>query len=191
MLSGRSDMRRIYNAIVEEDYEDPLRRGTGYVLISYGSPTLNNMPHMQLLRMIVSRSTRISSRTGRRMNLGNLKKGMRINAIVSSVQTRSNPPQSAAREITVLAEAPPMSVTTDRIAEVSVRENYILTGNPRIMDDQIRFNVSSATDIRDQTGRRIRISDLNPDQMVRIEHDDFMTMSIPPQTAAHSIRVIR
>jgi hypothetical protein len=40
-------------------------------------------------------------------------------------------------------------------------------------------------------GRRIRLSDLFSGLRVRVEHATFMTASIPPQTFAFVIQVIR
>jgi len=54
----------------------------------------------------------------------------------------------------------------------------------------MRFVVSQATEILDQTGSSIPLSALQPGQMARIEHANFQTASIPPQTTAYRIQVI-
>jgi hypothetical protein len=50
--------------------------------------------------------------------------------------------------------------------------------------------VDNSTEIFDRRGNRIRFRDLRPGQMVRVEHADFMTMSIPPQTTAYIVWVL-
>lgn len=180
--------RRIENATVEDVFVG--NRGDGYILVSHGVPGMNNMMFKELLRLNVSRNTRIRSSRGRRLSLRDIEKGMRVSALHSAAVTRSIPPQTEAFEITVLNEIPSTRVTTDRVVSVDTRNNFLITGNPRNMEDQIRFVVNDRTVIRDQEGRRINLSDLSPGQMVKVEHAEFMTMSIPPQTVAYRINVL-
>ncbi len=179
---------RIDNALVEEVFVG--NRGEGYLLISHGVPSLNNMIFRELLRLNVSRNTRIRGLRGRNINLRNIEKGMKVNVLHSSAVTRSIPPQAAAIEITLINRIPARSVTTDRIVSIDTRGRFIITGNPSRTEDQIRFNISSKSIIRDQNGRRITLDDLEPGQMVKIEHSDFMTLSRPPQTSAGRIQVL-
>ncbi len=179
---------RIDNALVEEVFIG--NRGEGYLLVSHGVPGLNNMIFKELLRLNVSRNTRIRGSRGRNINLRDIEKGMSVNVLHSPAVTRSIPPQAAAIEITLINRIPARSITTDRIVSVDTRGNFIITGNPGSTEDQIRFNISNKTIIRDQNGRRITLGDLQPGQMVRIEHEDFMTLSIPPQTSANRIQVL-
>ncbi len=74
--------------------------------------------------------------------------------------------------------------------EIDRNNNFLITGNPDDMMSQMRFVVNDMTEIYDRRGNRIRLRDLRPGQMVRVEHADFMTASIPPQTTAFSIWVI-
>ncbi|MBQ2801266.1 MAG: hypothetical protein IJF03_07750 [Lachnospiraceae bacterium] len=54
----------------------------------------------------------------------------------------------------------------------------------------IRFNLSSDTVILNQWGRVIPFSRLMPGLRVRIQHANFMTASIPPQTTAFVIQLL-
>ncbi|MGB4440515.1 MAG: hypothetical protein WBJ13_15125 [Sedimentibacter sp.] len=54
----------------------------------------------------------------------------------------------------------------------------------------MRFVVTDATVIRDRRGRQIRLSNLRPGEFVRVEHANFQTMSLPPQTTAFNIQVL-
>lgn len=178
----------IENAIVEEVFEGS--RGDGYILVSRGVPGTNNMLYKELLRLNISRRTRIKNPRGRNVRLGDIESGMRINAIHSPVVTRSIPPQTEAYEITVLTAAQPHSITTDRLVRVEPRNNILVTGNPRVPEEQKRFLVTEDTVIRNQLGQRIRLIDLEPGQLLRIEHAEFTILIYPQQIAAYRIQVL-
>lgn len=83
------------------------------------------------------------------------------------------------------------TVTTGRILNIN-RQNRNFT----VMTDQnrssvIQFNLADNARIFDMFGRQINFSCLTPGMRVRVRHAMFMTMSIPPQTTAFSVRVIR
>ena len=141
------------------------------------------------IRLVVSRDTRIFDVNRKRLRPGDLEVGMVIDAFVSTAMTRSIPPQAQAFEIFVNERRVSRQETVGRILQVNTRENFILTisGNNTIL----RFNVGPQTVILDLFGRRIRLSDLFSGLRVRVEHATFMTASIPPQTLAFVIQVIR
>ena len=82
------------------------------------------------------------------------------------------------------------SFTEDTVIEVDLANRFLYTGIPFDILSQMRFVVTDSTTIRDRRGRRIRLRDLRPGDFVRIEHANFMTMSIPPQTTAYDIQVL-
>jgi len=180
------------DAVIEDIFHD---NRTSFVTISYGEPGDFNMIHMTLVTLVVDRNTVIRNRRGQRISVRELRVGNVVNASFSAVMTRSMPPQSKAFRITVVREnVNPLpvfpNVVEDRIMEIDRNNDFIITGNPNDMMSQMRFVVDDMTDIFDRRGNRIRLRDLRPEQMVRVEHADFMTMSIPPQTTAFSIWVI-
>ena len=180
---------RLIGATVDEVVSN--NRSGSYILVSRRVRGDGGLSRMEQLRLNIDRTTQLRNREGRRINLRDIRPGSRINATHSSRMTASIPPQVQAYVITLLTESPSGSVTVDRIIEVNPSRSYILTGNPRSPMDQVRFNVSPATTILDQNGRRIRLRDLREGQLVRIEHSDAMTRSIPPQSQAFVIRVLR
>lgn len=58
------------------------------------------------------------------------------------------------------------------------------------MRDQMRFIVSDSTVMLDRRGNRINLRNLRPGMKVRVEHADFQTASIPPQTTAFRVQVL-
>lgn len=176
---------RVRNAVIEKIESD---RGTTFVTIRYG-----NRPNEreERVRLVVSRETRIVNEEGGRIPVRDLEEGMRVDATFSEAMTRSIPPQAQAIRIRVKEPVRRTEVTFGRIWEVNTRDNFILVMRNQNLTDIIRFNVGDETRIEDIFGRRIRLSRLVPGLRVRVEHADFMTASIPPQSPAFEIRMVR
>jgi hypothetical protein len=180
------------DAVIEEIFHD---NRTSYVTISYGVLGDFNMTHINLVTLLVDRNTIIRNRRGQRISVRDLSVGNVVDAEFSAAMTRSIPPQSRAYRITVVREnVNPYpnpnfnpNIVEDRIMEVDTRNNFFYTGNPNDIMSQMRFVVNNMTEIYDRRGNRISLRDLRPGQMVRVEHADFMTMSIPPQTTAFRV----
>ncbi len=187
-ISQNGRVMRVENAFVEEVFTD--NRRTGYILISYTIEGQNNMTYIETLRLNVDRNTAIINQFGQSMCLCDIRNGMWIDADFSPAMTRSIPPQSRAYRIIVRTDSPSVNVTTDRVAEVDTRNNFLFTGNPYDIADQIRFVVNNATVIQDRNGNRIRLGAIQPGQLVRVEHASSQTASIPPQTTAFRIQVL-
>lgn len=178
----------VEDAIVEEISAD-FRTQTGYVTISYGVMGNFNIIHMELVSLIVSRDTIIRDQFGQNMTLRDLREGMRVDAEFSSSMTRSIPPQARAFRITVINQID-TAVTEGRVIDVDTRNGFLLTGRPNDIYSQMRFVITDATVIRNRRGRRIRLRDIRPGDFVVVEHANFQTMSIPPQTTAFDVQVL-
>ena len=192
-LNRRNRAINVEDAVIEEIFQD---NNVSYVTISYGVLGDFNTINMELVRLVVDRNTIIRDRRGRRMRVRDLRVGNVVDASFSTAMTRSIPPQSRAFAITVIREyVNPIqpgfpNIVEDRIMEVDRNNNFLITGNPFDMMSQMRFVVDNSTEIFDRRGNRIRLRDLRPGQMCCVEHADFITMSIPPQTTAFRIWVI-
>ena len=174
------------NAFIEDINID---NRTAYVTISYGVLGDFNTINMEIVTLIVGRDTVIMDQLGQSMSIRDLREGMRVDAVFSAAMTRSIPPQSRAYRITVISDMQ-SSFTEGRVLEVDPANRFLYTGIPFDIMSQTRFVITDATTIRDRRGRIIRLRDLSPGDFVRVEHANFMTMSIPPQTTAFDIQVI-
>ena len=174
------------NAFIEDINID---NRTAYVTISYGVLGDFNTINMEIVTLIVGRDTVIMDQLGQSMSIRDLREGMRVDAVFSAVMTRSIPPQSRAYRITVISDMQ-SSFNEGRVLEVDPANRFLYTGIPFDIMSQTRFVVTDATTIRDRRGRIIRLRDLSPGDFVRVEHANFMTMSIPPQTTAYDIQVL-
>lgn len=178
---------RVFSAIIESISRD---RNATLVTISYTNCVGCTGPSNRV-RLVVNQDTAIYDERGRMIRANDLQRGMSVDASFSSTMTRSIPPQSQAYFIRITARAGRNVTTTGRIVEVNTRNNFITVLRSQNLASLIRFNITDNTVILDPIGRRIRLSALTPGFRVRVEHASFMTASIPPQTTAFTIRIIR
>ena len=145
----------------------------------------------QELVLVVTPDTRIRTASNQPANVRSLRPGMTINATVSTAMTKSIPPQAQAFSIQITQPVNQTQTTVGRIVEVNQRQQFITTISNGKPSSLIRFNISPDTLILDPANRRIFINRLFPGLRVSVTHANFMTASIPPQTNAFVIRVIR
>jgi hypothetical protein len=188
MLFQSDTIFHVENAFIEEVAANA--EGTGFVLISYGVSNRINVIYVQELGLNVGNNTIIMNEMGISLNMYDLNKGMRVDADFSSAMTRSIPPQSSAYRIVVLHEEASVNITTDRVVSVDINNGFLLTGNPYDINDQFVFTISDETVILDQNGNTIPLEDIQPGQLVRVEHAIFQTFSIPPQSPAYLVQVV-
>ena len=143
------------------------------------------------IRLVVGNSTVVVDESGYRVSENELVEGMVINANYSAAMTRSIPPQAVAYLIRIVSRPEALNVTIGRIIDVDRQNRSITTISDRNMSSVIRFIVPEDAVIQNLLGRPIRFSELVPGLRVRVHHAEFMTASIPPQTTAFEIRVIR
>lgn len=180
------DRIRVNNALIQSVSGD---RGTTFVTIAYVG--FNNRNRNHVVTLIVNNDTRIRDESNRNIPARNLQPGMIIDATFSEAMTRSIPPQSQAFDIRVQSTPLPFDTTYGRIVDINARGQFIQTisnGNPASI---IRFSISPQTRILNPFGRQISLSNLIPGLRVRVQHATFMTASIPPQTTAFEIQVMR
>lgn len=177
---------RVFSAVIQNISRE---RNATFVTIAYNN-CIGCATSSGTVRLVVNRDTVIHDERGRDMRAGELERGMTVDANFSSAMTRSIPPQAQAFYIRV-RRSNRNETSTGRIIEVNTRNNFILVLRNQNPASAIRFNISPDTAIIDFFGRRTTLSSLLPGFRVRVEHASFMTASIPPQTTAFTVRVIR
>ena len=83
------------------------------------------------------------------------------------------------------------NITIGRIIDIDRESRNFTTISDGDRSSIIRFNVPENAQIFDIFGRRMNFSRLTPGMRVQVRHASFMTLSIPPQTTAFLVRVIR
>lgn len=184
---GNIDTMWVSEALIEEIVHD---NEISYVTISYGVWDGGTMTHMDRVILVVFEDTIILDPFGQSISMGDLRKGMIIDADFSYIMTRSIPPQSRAYRIIVKSKQEDIIEKTDRVLNIDIRNNFLYTGPANDLIRQMRYVITDSTLIRDRIGNRIGLKDLKPGQMVRVEHAIFQTASIPPQTTAFSVQLL-
>ncbi|MDF2888256.1 MAG: hypothetical protein K0R23_2641 [Lacrimispora sp.] len=188
MITMSGSIMEVQNALVEEMYTPNSR--TGYLIISYADPGENDMINIELIQLNIGWETILIDQFGEAISLCSITKGSYVNATFSTVMTRSIPPQSNAYRVIAMVDSLSYRITTDRILLVDSDNHFVYTGNPNDESDQMRYVITSATDIVDEDGNPLTLDDLKPGKMVRIKHANFQTASIPPQTTAFVIELL-
>ena len=181
------DVMRVSNAVIQNISYD---RDTAYVTIAYNNCQRCSSPEM-LVTLVVSGNTILLDEKGKLITPEELQTGMVVHATFSTNMTRSNPPQAQAYRIRIASRPEVGNVTIGRIINIDTRNQFFITmsdGNPATM---IRFNVSPNTVVLDSIGRQISFSRLVPGLLVSVQHASFLTASIPPQTTAFVVQIMR
>ena len=144
----------------------------------------------QTVRLNISDNTVVLDENYDRIPATDLRAGMIVNAAFSSTMTRSIPPQAMAYVIQVVRRTED-NVTIGRIVNVDRRNRSFTTISDGNLSSVIQFNVPEDAEIWNIFGRPMSFSNLVSGLRVRVRHEPFMTASIPPQTTALEIRVIR
>lgn len=180
------DSIRVTDALIQSVTTD---RGTTFVTIEYDDcPACRNRMQVTL---VVTRNTMIRDERGRTLPARDLEAGMVIDATFSQTMTRSIPPQTQAFQIRVKKRQPVFATTTGRILDVNSQEQFIRITGDTNRPSLLRFNITPMTQILDPIGRQIPLSNLFPGLRVRVEHATFMTASLPPQSPAFVIQIVR
>ena len=86
---------------------------------------------------------------------------------------------------------PSSNITIGRILDINREFRNFTAISDGNLSSAVRFNVPMNARIFDIFGRPMAFGRLVPGLRVQVRHASFMTASIPPQTTAFEIRVIR
>lgn len=145
----------------------------------------------QRIVLVAGNHTLILNERGNSIPVSELTPGMMINASVSSAMTRSIPPQASVYAIRIIRRPASENITIGRIIDIDRQNRTLTTISGGNLSSAVRFNVPVNVRIFDVFGRPVNFSRLMPGLRVKIRHTAFMTASIPPQTTAFEIRIIR
>ena len=160
--------------------------GMTYLTITYKDEEQKE----QTLRLVLNEKTIVLGSNGIPVSEAVLTEGMTVSATFSRNMTRSIPPQAVAYIIVITQWPLPEDITQGTILNVDRRSPSFLMIDERDFSSVIRFNVSDETVILNRFGRPMDFSGLNPGMRAQVRHANYMTASIPPQTAAFEVRVL-
>lgn len=181
------DAISIVDATIERVFT---RENARYVTISHVTKDQYSAVRKNFITLAVGPDTLILNPLGNNLPFSFLRRHLIVDVDLSAAMTFSIPPQARAFRIIVSYRNWPSDSRLAKVLEVDINNRFLYTGNADDINSQIRFVINNSTQILDRRGRKIRLEDLKPDQVVRIAHATFMTNSIPPQTTAFRIQTI-
>jgi hypothetical protein len=183
-----NNVRTILDATIERIFTNGNAR---YVMVSYITVDPNFNVRKNFLTLVVGPDTIILDAFGEKIPFNALRPGLIIYADFSAAMTFSIPPQTRAFKIVISYKNMVFNSKMDRILEVDVKNRFLYTGRPEDILSQVRFVITDSTQILDRERKIIRLEDLRLGQLVRIDYATFMTASIPPQTTAFRVQLLR
>lgn len=184
---GNDFVINVFNAVIQNISSSPTTR---FITISYDECVRCNNRE-KTVTLIADRDTIIIGQHGNSIPAAELQPGMIINASFSASMTRSIPPQAQAFVIQVVNRSSMNNTTVGRIINTDGTNFFITVLTNSNLSSVIRFNVAPNAVILTPFGRSTSFSSLVPGMRVRVTHAAFMTMSIPPQTTAYRIQILR
>ena len=183
-------MLQIHNAVVDEVFL--INNNTGYLDILYANYEQNEAIS-ESLRLNVTISTVILNSYGYHIFLSDIEEGMLVDSLFSPINVGLTPPQVDADLIVARTyDQPPLSFVIDRIAKVDIDNSFLYTGDPNNTDNQIKFNISNITTIRDKDSNPVPLRSLHPGLLVDVivAHTDFQNTIIPNEADALHVQVL-
>lgn len=184
---GNDFVINVFNAVIQNISSN---RTTHFITVSYEECVRCNNRD-KTVTLIADRDTIIIGQRGNSIPASDLQRGMTINASFSAAMTRSIPPQAQAFVIQVVNRPSMYNTTIGRIVGTDNSNRFITVMSNSNLSSIIRFNVAQNAVILTPFGRTTGFSSLVPGMRVRITHASFMTLSIPPQTTAYRIQILR
>lgn len=183
-----NDVLTILDATIERIFTN---ESTRYVMISYITVDPSFNVRKDFITLVVGPDTVILDSFGEKVPFNVLRPGLIIYADFSATMTFSIPPQARAYKIVISYKNMVFNSRMDRILEIDVQNRFLYTGRAEDMLTQVRFAITDSTQILDRERKIIKLEDLKPGQLVRIDYATFMTASIPPQTTAFRVQLLR
>lgn len=183
-----NDVLTILDATIERIFTSD---NTRYVMISYITAGSNSNISKNLITLVVGPDTTILDPFGEKVSFNVLRPGLIIYADFSAAMTYSIPPQARAFKIVISYKNMAFNGRMDRILELDAKNRFLYTGRADDILSQVKFIITNSTQILDKYGKVIRLEDLMPGQLIRIAYAIFMTASIPPQTTAFRVQLLR
>lgn len=183
-------MLQIHNAVVDEVFL--INNNTGYLDILYANYEQNEAIS-ESLRLNVTISTVILNSYGYHIFLSDIEEGMLVDSLFSPINVGLTPPQVDADLIVARTyDHPPLSFVIDRIAKVDIDNSFLYTGDPNNTDNQIKFNISNITTIRDKDSNPVPLRSLHPGLLVDVivAHTNFQNTIIPNEADALHVQVL-
>lgn len=142
--------------------------------------------------VLIGEDTKVTA-NGEEASLDLIKEQMLLNVKYSEQMTRSIPPQTVAISVEILNLPVDEEAVTEEKAVVSAKINSIEDGSIFVTDNvngDVIVHITEETKIT-KDGKDFDKAELKADMEITIEYASHMTMSLPPQTNAVSIEIVK
>ena len=180
------EIRYLQNGLIQQIVGNA---ANGFITVLTNADNRFRPNQFEFITLVVTPGTLLRDQNFRPIRFQDLQVGMMIAAAYSSRMTRSIPPQAIAFSIIADIQEP-FVVSTGRVAFVNAVNRTLTTGSLNNINSQVIYNLSDSAEVVDRNGARIRLNQLRPGDVVRIEHASFQTASIPPQTTAYRVELL-
>lgn len=174
----------------EQTAEEGVAFAGSILAVEEGMVTILSDETQEEICLMISEETQITKGLDRRIyKIDDLAEGMRISGLHSEAMTMSLPPQTLALTINIEPEAEVVKVPFTGVIEEIPEAGRILVTTET---DQIMLMISEETVIKSGNDKRIYgVDDLTVGTKISGFHAEAMTMSLPPQTLALEIDIIK
>ncbi|MCY6371455.1 hypothetical protein [Clostridium ganghwense] len=147
------------------------------------------------VKLVIDKKTEIVNQEGKKLDIKDLKDGIKVKAYYGPAATFSLPPISTAKKIIVMQEEE-FCTTLGKILNVSNNKNNIsvhVKGDKSYNAglDEIILNISEKTEIVNEIGEKVSLEDLKEGVKVKAFYGPAVTLSIPAMSTAKKIIVIQ
>jgi hypothetical protein len=151
------------------------------------------------IKLKINPGTNISDENNKTISLNDIKEGMTVKAYYPQGVTKSLPPQGVAKEIIITSKHNDIKLLTTEgnIVDINEIKNGIMatvqeknTTNP--FEGQIRLAINAETEIVNEVdGKKLTIDDIKDGIRIKAYYGPVVTMSIPAQSTAKKIIVVK
>ncbi|QSX05733.1 hypothetical protein JYG23_13865 [Sedimentibacter sp. zth1] len=144
-----------------------------------------------LLILNITNETKFFNQFNQEITFAGIKKGMIVKVEHSPQMTKSIPAITNAVEITVIKDQKDNVKIKSEVVEVDKYDKTITIGNKEKLYEQLVLNINEDTKLLDRFNMPISIYNIKPGMIILVEHSSAMTRSIPAQTNAVSIKIVK
>ncbi len=143
------------------------------------------------IQLNLNKDTKYFNQFGKKIKSSDIKEGMVVKVEHSAMMTRSIPAQTSAISISIVKEQEENMKVEKQVVSVDKDTKTVVIGDKENPIEQIILKINSDTKLFDQYNRAIKLENIKEGMTVSVEHSKAMTRSIPAQTNAVSLQIVK
>lgn len=143
------------------------------------------------IQLNLNKDTKYFNQFGKKINPSDIKEGMVVKIEHSAMMTRSIPAQTSAISISIVKEQEENMKVEKQVVSVNKDTKTVIIGDKENPTEQLVLKINNDTKLLDQYNRVIKLENIKEGMTVSVEHSKSMTRSIPAQTNAVSVQIVK